>query len=149
MGTRLQIDSDFFAGAGLLGATSFCSSETLSLSAARAKVSRGAWKLAMLRFPVALVEPMRGNEVGEVERVLSELQVHVANIDWLRQRRSLERGILHRAAAAEIHGVGVLDRAGGAQVERDGSAAAHAFDRGDAVGLGDVEQLIDLAVDGF
>src|SRR5512137_1551688 len=34
-----------------------CNSVTLSLSALREKVNRGAWKFAMLRFPLTLVEP--------------------------------------------------------------------------------------------
>src|SRR5215472_11812430 len=57
VGTRLQDDSAFFVGAGLLVAVSFCSSVTLILSAESAKVRRGAWKFAMLRLPLALVEP--------------------------------------------------------------------------------------------
>ncbi len=64
VGTRLHDAWDFFTGAGVPDAISFCSSVTLILSAAKAKVSRGAWKLAMLRFPVALVEPIARAEVG-------------------------------------------------------------------------------------
>src|SRR5271157_883680 len=56
-GTRLHDAAAFFAGAGLLGAISFCSSKTFILSAVSAKVRRGAWKLAMLRLPLVLVDP--------------------------------------------------------------------------------------------
>src|SRR5450631_1198902 len=56
VGTRLHDASAFFAGAGLL-AINFCNSVMFSLSAASAKVRRGAWKFATLRFPLALVDP--------------------------------------------------------------------------------------------
>src|SRR5271166_8282 len=57
-GSKLQEASAFFfAGAGSGATVIFCSSATLILSALSAKVNRGAWKLAMLRLPLALVEP--------------------------------------------------------------------------------------------
>src|SRR3974390_2920564 len=56
-GTKLHEACAFFAGAGLSDATNFCNSITLSLSAANAKVRRGAWKLVTLRFPVMLLDP--------------------------------------------------------------------------------------------
>src|ERR1019366_1167872 len=61
VGTRLQEAFAFFL-AGALGSgvellVIFWSSTTFSLSAASANVSRGAWKLATLRLPLALVEP--------------------------------------------------------------------------------------------
>src|ERR1019366_1783600 len=61
VGTRLHEASAFFlAGAFGLGVellVIFWSSTTFSLSAERANVSLGAWKLATLRLPLALVEP--------------------------------------------------------------------------------------------
>src|ERR1035437_7171789 len=57
VGNRLHDASAFLAGAGLPEATNFCNSVMFNLSAARANVSRGAWKLATLRLPVALVDP--------------------------------------------------------------------------------------------
>src|SRR5664279_447855 len=61
VGTRLHEAFAFFL-AGALGSgvellVIFWSSTTFSFSAERANVSRGAWKLATLRLPPALVEP--------------------------------------------------------------------------------------------
>src|ERR1017187_2892302 len=61
VGTRLHEASAFFLagafGSGVELLVIFWSSTTFSLSAASANVSLGAWKLATLRLPVALVEP--------------------------------------------------------------------------------------------
>src|SRR5271157_4387969 len=58
LGIRLQDASAFFlAGAFCSPPVICCSSVTLILSALSAKVSLGAWKFAMLRFPLAFVEP--------------------------------------------------------------------------------------------
>src|SRR5271165_6318806 len=56
---RLQDASAlFFAGALCSEPPVICSSSvTLSLSAVNAKVSLGAWKFAMPRLPLALVDP--------------------------------------------------------------------------------------------
>ena len=59
LGTRLQDASAFFFAGAFCSEPLVicCSSVTLILSALNAKVSRGAWKFAMLRFPPAFVEP--------------------------------------------------------------------------------------------
>src|SRR5271169_4559210 len=58
VGIRLREASAFFlAGGGAELPVIFCSSATFSLSAVSAKVSLGAWKLATLRLPLALVDP--------------------------------------------------------------------------------------------
>src|SRR5271167_815544 len=59
LGTRLQDASAFFLGGAFCSEPPVicCSSATLSLSAVSAKVSLGAWKFAMPRLPLALVEP--------------------------------------------------------------------------------------------
>src|SRR5664279_5016491 len=57
LGTTLHDASAFLAGAGLPATINFCNSVMLILSAASPKVSRGAWKLATLRLPLAFVDP--------------------------------------------------------------------------------------------
>ena len=60
VGTRLHDASRSSLRGAFCGAEPpviFFSSVTFSLSAVSAKVSCGAWKLAMLRLPLALVEP--------------------------------------------------------------------------------------------
>src|SRR5580704_10691041 len=60
LGTRLQEPSAFFfSGAFWLEdpLVIFCSSATFRWSAESAKVSFGVWKFAMLRLPLAFVDP--------------------------------------------------------------------------------------------
>ena len=103
----------------------------------------------MLRLPLALVDPSDAARFVRFTEFCVNCMFALRMLQRLGQRRRLQRRVLQRAAAAELHRVGVLDRPGGVNVERNVAAAAHAFDCADAVGLGDVQQLIHFAVDGL
>ena len=118
VGTRLQEASAFFlAGAGVELPVIFSSSATFSLSAVRAKVSLGAWKLATLRLPLALVEPSDAARlVRFTEFCVNCMFTFRIFTGWVSDG-IFERSILQRAGAAEVHGIGVLDGAGGMNIE--------------------------------
>ena len=69
---------------------------TFSLSAVKREAQTRSLEVRHAQIAACIGRPQRRRQVGQVHRVLRELQVRIANIDRLRQRRRLQRRILQR-----------------------------------------------------